>query len=236
MWGIITIWLISAMLCVAITWQAKRTSSWRQLRSLHRDERGGAYTLSYVMVIPIYLIAFCFVVETTFMLIAKLGTNYASFAAARTAIVWLPFGGEEKIDAAAKQAFVPFASGLRPVPPGSMSKESKGRQEYLNAYQEYCGKIGAPADYMNFIGRKYDYAHSAISTSTEVIDHKEKWDEDIAVTVNYEFPFSVPIVGRLMGRHKSGDLFVYDIQSTSTLQIENPQNDEKKLGINYVPR
>ena len=232
-WSIIAIWLTSATICIAITWQAKRAVSWRQLFSLHNDERGGAYTLSYVMVIPIYLIAFCFVVETTFMLIAKLGTNYASFAAARTAIVWLPFGGDDKIDAAAKQAFVPFASGLRPSPSGT---DSKGKQQYIKAYQEYCGKIGAPADYVRFIGRKYDYAHAAVSTSTEIIDHEEKWDEDIAVTVTYEFPFSVPIVGRLMGRHKTGDLFVYDIQSTSTLQIENPQNDEKKLGINYAPR
>ena len=188
------------------------------------------------MVIPIYLIAFCFVVETTFMLLAKLGTNYASFAAARTAIVWLPFGGEGKIEAAAKQAFVPFASGLRPVPSGATSKDSKDKQAYLKSYQEYCGKMGAPADYMSFVGRKYDYAHAAVNTSTKIINHKEKWDEDIAVTVTYEFPFSVPIVGRLMGRHKSGDLFVYDILSTTTLQIENPQNDEKKLGISYEPK
>ena len=233
MWSIFVIWLISAITCVAITWRAKRAISWCQLCSLHKDERGGAYTLSYVMVIPIYLIAFCFVVETTFMLIAKLGTNYASFAAARTAIVWLPFGGDDKIDAAAKQAFVPFASGLRPTPSAS---DSKGKQQYLKAYQEYCAQIGAPGDYARFIGRKYDYAHAAISTSTETIDHEEKWNEDIAVTVTYEFPFSVPIVGRLLGRHKSGDLFVYDIRSTTTLQIENPQNDEKRLGINYVPK
>ncbi len=232
MWSIFTIWLVSAVTCVAITLRAKRAISWRQLFLLHKDERGGAYTLSYVMVIPIYLVAFCFVVETTFMLIAKLGTNYASFAAARTAIVWLPFGGEDKIDVAAKQAFVPFASGLRPSPSGA---DSRGKQQYLKAYQEYCGKIGSPADYVSFIGRKYDYAHAAVSTSTEIIAHEEKWDEDIAVTVTYEFPFSVPIVGRLMGRHKSEDLFVYDIRSTTTLQIENPQNDEKKLGINYVP-
>ena len=108
MWSIFVIWLVSAVTCVAITWRAKRAISWCQLCSLHKDERGGAYTLSYVMVIPIYLIAFCFVVETTFMLIAKLGTNYASFAAARTAIVWLPFGGDDKIDAAANKPSFPL--------------------------------------------------------------------------------------------------------------------------------
>jgi hypothetical protein len=189
-----------------------------------------------VMVIPIYLIAFCFVVETTFMLVAKLGTNYASFAAARTAIVWLPFGGNEKIELAAKQAFVPFASGLQYPPSGGVSVVPSGKQQYLKAYEEYCREIGAPSDYVKFIERKYEYAHVAVSASTEIIKRNEKWDEDVVVTVNYEFPFSVPIVGRLLGRHKSDGLFVYDIRSTAKLQIENPQNDEKKLGINYAPR
>lgn len=166
------------------------------------------------------------------MLVAKIGTNYASFAAARTAIVWLPFGRSDKIEAAAKQAFVPFAAGMRT----STSMSSDEKQKYLESYRKYCGKIGASADYQAYLGRKFDYAHQAISISTKMINHKEAWDQDIAVTVHYEFPFSVPIVGRLMGTHKSGDLFVYEIQSTSTLQVEFPQNKEKSLGINYAPR
>ncbi|MEY4565902.1 MAG: hypothetical protein RLY14_872 [Planctomycetota bacterium] len=235
MWSIIALWLFSTATCIAISWQVKSVLAWPKIRSLHRDQKGGAYTLSYVMVIPIYLIAFCFVIETTLMLIAKLGTNYSSFAAARTAIVWLPFGRSDKVEEAARQAFVPFASGLR-ASPASLSSDSKEKREYLRAYQDYCSKIGASADYVRFIERKYDYAQNAVSASFDILSHDAVWDEDVSVTVTYEFPFSVPIVGRLLGRHKAGDLFVYDIQSTTTLQIENPHNDEKKLGISYVPR
>ena len=167
------------------------------------------------------------------MLVAKLGTNYASFAAARTGIVWLPFGKDDEIEKAAKRAFVPFASGLRDLPILSSSNEDKSK--YLAKYEKYCGEIGVEAKYLRYLGRKYDYAHHAISVTVDPIPHEEKWDEDIAVTVTYEFPFSVPIVGRLMGRHKGGDLFVYDIASTTTLQVEYPQNEERKLGIDYEP-
>ncbi len=232
---IFIVWVVSILLCISISWGARRIRRPRTLRAFHADENGAAYTLTYVMVIPIYLVAFCFVVETTFMMVAKLGTNYASFAAARTAIVWLPFGGEEKIELAAKRAFVPFASGIQPSRSGRWT-ESSDRQEYLQAYRKYCQQIGVPTNYLQFIARKYDYSHEAIRASTKLTDHVDKWDEDISVTVHYEYPFSVPLVGRLMGRHKAGDRFVYDIQSTSTLQVENPQNDEKSLGIDYVPR
>ncbi len=53
-----------------------------QLQKLNRGEEGGAYTLSYVMVIPLLMLLVCAIVETTLMMSAKLGTVYAAYAAA----------------------------------------------------------------------------------------------------------------------------------------------------------
>ena len=82
---------------------------------LVRDEEGGAYTLSYVMVVPIIMLLMCLIVETTLMLSAKLGTVYAAFAGARVASVWSSAAdwdrAEQRIEQAAIKAFVPFASG-----------------------------------------------------------------------------------------------------------------------------
>ncbi len=58
------------------------------MRQLVFDEDGAAYTLSYVMVIPVYALLICLIIESVLMMTAKLGTVYAAFAAARTASVW----------------------------------------------------------------------------------------------------------------------------------------------------
>ena len=58
------------------------------LRRLAVEEDGAAYTLSYVMVIPVYALLICLIIETCLMLTAKLGTVYAGYAAARSASVW----------------------------------------------------------------------------------------------------------------------------------------------------
>src|SRR6185503_19043092 len=86
------------------------------LRRLAIDEDGAAYTLSYVMVIPMYAILMCLIMETVTMLTVKLGTVYSAFAAARTASVWSSATTWDKTlvkaqDAASK-AIVPFASGM----------------------------------------------------------------------------------------------------------------------------
>ena len=57
------------------------------LRRLASDEDGAAYTLSYVMVIPLYALLICLIIESVLMMTAKLGTVYSAYAAARTASV-----------------------------------------------------------------------------------------------------------------------------------------------------
>src|SRR6188768_3186348 len=85
------------------------------LRRLVADEDGAAYTLSYVMVIPVYALFICMMIESVLFLTAKLGTVYSAFAAARTASVWSSATtwdkAMEKAQLAAVRSMTPFASG-----------------------------------------------------------------------------------------------------------------------------
>src|SRR5262249_27699755 len=87
------IWLIWLLGLLLLGWgfvRACRRASWRwpAWRALHSDEEGASYTLSYVITIPIYFLLVCVVFESTLLLHAKLGTMYAAYAGARSAVVW----------------------------------------------------------------------------------------------------------------------------------------------------
>jgi len=58
------------------------------LRQIHNDTSGAAYSLSFIMVFPFLVLLIALIIETTFMLVTKIGTMHATFAAARTASVW----------------------------------------------------------------------------------------------------------------------------------------------------
>ena len=83
------------------------------MRRLANDEDGAAYTLSYVMVIPVYALLICLIIESVLMLTAKLGTVYAAYAAARTASVWSSATTWEKTMEKAKKAAFTIDDAVR---------------------------------------------------------------------------------------------------------------------------
>src|SRR5438445_63931 len=103
-------------------------------RQIGRRARRGLASLEAIMAtavtLPIYIILICLVVETTSLLIVKVGTMYAAYAAARSRIVWdptMPAVGQERMELAGKQAMVPFASShplhqFGPAAPGGQDQ------------------------------------------------------------------------------------------------------------------
>ena len=63
---------------------------WRVLGNLARDEVGGVQTLSFVLTVPLFLFLMMFIVQLSQLTIAKVVVEYAAFAAARAAVVWIP--------------------------------------------------------------------------------------------------------------------------------------------------
>lgn len=76
--AVLLIWLSGAR------WQAGR------LRLLHRDQSGAVQSLSFVLVLPLFILVMLFIIQVSQLMIAAGVVQYAAFAAARAAIVWIP--------------------------------------------------------------------------------------------------------------------------------------------------
>lgn len=196
------------------------------VRELVNDEAGGAYTLSYVMVIPILMLLVCLIIETTLMMGAKVGTAWSAFAGARTAIVWSSATddwsqAESKIEQAATQAFVPFATGM-----GSPGTAPNRASDYARAYAAFADEPAA-ADY---IRNKYANASQRLTVTTD--GKPANHNSNITVTVEYRFRFNIPGIGKLIGE-RDGDGYSFPLRSSATLQNEGPKNTRQQLGIGY---
>lgn len=60
------------------------------LAGLHRDQQGSVQSLSFVLTLPVFILIMMFIVQLSQIVIAKMVVQYAAFAAARSAMVWVP--------------------------------------------------------------------------------------------------------------------------------------------------
>lgn len=210
----------------------RRRSGLAVLRRFARDEEGAAYALSFVMVIPIYALLMCLIIEAALILTAKLGTVYAAFGAARTASVWSSHTTwektQEKANRAALIAMVPFASGtqsFRASVPTSGETVADG-VVYWGVYQAYAKDPQSD----KYLAAKYGYASRNVKV--EIEGPPEKSDSPITAKVTYQFPFNVPAIGPLLGK-KGPDGYFFNLTSTATIPNEGPRDDRKTIGIGY---
>jgi len=63
-----------------------------RLRLLHRDQQGSAQSLSFVLTLPLFVMIMLFIVQVSQLMIGMIVVHYAAFAAARSAVVWIPAG------------------------------------------------------------------------------------------------------------------------------------------------
>lgn len=61
-----------------------------RLAGLHRDQAGAVQSLSFVLTLPLFVIILLFIVQLSQLTICRVVLEYAAFAAARAAIVWIP--------------------------------------------------------------------------------------------------------------------------------------------------
>jgi hypothetical protein len=58
--------------------------------ALHRDQRGSVQSLSFVLTVPVFIMLMLLAVQITQLMIGLTVVQYAAFAAARSAAVWIP--------------------------------------------------------------------------------------------------------------------------------------------------
>lgn len=61
-----------------------------RLLSLHVDQSGSAQTLSFVLTLPFFVMIVLLILQVSQVMIGTVVVHYAAFAAARSAIVWIP--------------------------------------------------------------------------------------------------------------------------------------------------
>jgi hypothetical protein len=61
-----------------------------RLRGLHRDQGGNVQSLSFVLTLPIFIMVMMLIVQVSQLMIGLNVVHYAAYAAARSAVVWIP--------------------------------------------------------------------------------------------------------------------------------------------------
>jgi Flp pilus assembly protein TadG len=86
----------------------------RRLLALHRDQAGAVQSLSFVLTLPLFVMLMLFIVQVSQLMIAAVVVQYAAYAAARAAIVWIPAAvGEEAPNWIGPSASQPTSAAIR---------------------------------------------------------------------------------------------------------------------------
>jgi len=249
------IWLVCVFLAAWLTCKGCRKFRGAvSVRRFHRNEAGAAYSLSFVMVLPFYVLLLAIIFETTFIFLAKMGTMYASHSAARSAAVHttvnflperkekgdIPPAAWDYAQNAAVQAMTPYTRGLF-GDDDIVKDELPKAKKYREAFREYLEMNGKKECKLldSYIEKKYKYANQAVSVDLR-LDPKsgtKPWNQELEVTMKYESPALLPYVGRLLGAKKSvknPKLTVYILETKTSLANECPKNDTGSLGIAYM--
>ena len=62
----------------------------KRLRNVGRCDRGSVQSLSLVLTLPLFVMIVLFILQVSQLMVARIIVEYAAFAAARAAIVWIP--------------------------------------------------------------------------------------------------------------------------------------------------
>jgi hypothetical protein len=184
---------------------------WARLRGLAVTEDGAA-AVEFALAAPILLVLVLLTVQFALVAVARRAVEASAFAAARSAVVWVPaetgeganrlrLSGEsekrERIERAAALALLP-AAPAEDLPAGAPEPELAGP---LRAMAEETG-LAAPAALV----RRYAAARARLRVAVEVEGAPDPGSvlvarpaDPLAVTVTYDCPLQVPLVARLLG-------------------------------------
>ncbi len=233
--GLWLVWMLAVAVVLRMLWLALRR--WRRPNwgRLAAGEDGVSYSLSYVLVMPVFLLFVCIVFEVTWLLLAKIGTLYAAHAGARSAIVWSSAKPESlrtaRINQAVWTAMTPFATG--DPSGGSLSGDAYWQaQQFSWAYGSFVRAGGDPYanSPANTIVKRYYSAASRTTWNPPV--EQLLWENNVTFTVTYRAPLHIPGVARLFDPDGAPP-YEYPISSTATLPNEAPVSSDRTLGIDY---
>lgn len=225
------IWFVSLVITGVMTVQALHQLNWRSFLYMHREEDGAAYSLAYIMTFPIYVMFVCLVVETTLILIVKIGTVYGAYACARSYVVFhsLDSGlAQDRFHQAAVMAMAPFGSSNKRHLDGNSSGTAANRaNDYVAGAQAFFQN--QPINLAR-IRNKYLYANQA--TAVTAIKTGNQPQGVVEITLRYQTPLHVPGVTRFLGKRspRGGGYYIIEMETKASLPDEAPNNEHFQPG------
>ena len=251
---VFAVWLVCIVALGAAGVHVLRSfkKKWNSLYSFQACEQGGSYAVPYLAIFPLYLLLVGLILQTTIILVTKIGVMHAAHAAARTAVVWKPFTGQlgdayvhEKVRRAAVLAIAPYASGQRQhqyLWLASPSGLGRARDAYLQAfvyaevYKRLARNSQAASSQQNLSYVRRKYVSAFTMTDVEIANAQNRANEPLPVMVSHQLPILIPGTGRLLGRlHWSGKGYYRVIRARAMLPLETPVSQSKRIGIGYDP-
>lgn len=109
-------WLGLLAAALVFLWAVARLNrarlQWGRLLSLHGDQGGTAQGLSFVLSVPLFALVLFFILQISQLMIGTIVVQYAAFAAARSAIVWIPASlGPEPFNCVTRHVFLSEEGG-----------------------------------------------------------------------------------------------------------------------------
>jgi hypothetical protein len=246
------IWLASSLIFSLLVFRSFRSQHWRTVAVFLRDERGASYALSYLMTFPFYLMTVCFVIQSTMILIVKIGVMHSAHVAARSAVVWRPAhpdnhqqglnNARDKARHAAALALAPYASGLeahrklyvlRPQSAARLPRAMAEAFAYDELYRKWLAKHSEAKDCLakpEFVQRKYTYASAM--TNLTLSSHANRFNEQLSANVDFLMPIHIPGTGWMLGSWSPVG-FYRNVKATATLPLETAETPDGRLGIGY---
>lgn len=116
-----------------------------RLRHLHRCEQGAVQSLSFVLTLPFFIVICMFIVQVSQLMIGVMVVHYAAYAAARSAIVWIPAAvddfAENKLDSPITTESPVVLTG-----DGSLVRENFKYRKIFEAASLACAPISPSRD------------------------------------------------------------------------------------------
>ncbi|GAB4131189.1 MAG: hypothetical protein Kow0040_10200 [Thermogutta sp.] len=81
---------VAVLLLIPLCRAAHAVPNFRKLLRLHTDQQGAVQSLSFVLTLPFFVLIILFIVQVSQIMIGTVIVHYAAYAAARSAIVWIP--------------------------------------------------------------------------------------------------------------------------------------------------
>ncbi len=236
--GLWVTWLIGVMIFGIVTVHLGRRIRFRLPSQLASDETGAAYSMSFVFMIPLYLLFCGLMMEITFLIIGKIGTVYGAYAGARSASVWDglqdPDLATQRLHQAVCSGIAPFATSVGFDPAASDSSPAGLPFHAVRAAEDYAAAMQKSAhdEHLDKAELISHYARICHRVTAQRQLHSRDGKHAVIVTVEYQAPLIFPGVAKLFDEdHRSP--YEYKLTSTIHMMRSIPASKNHKLGIDY---